>query len=47
VAIKFAFLWDMILGRQMIRKATDTSEEFVNFYWTTNVSFQNNADSRM
>jgi hypothetical protein len=37
----------VILVRGMIRKATDASEEFVNFYWTTSVPFQNNADSRM
>jgi len=47
VTFKFAFFWDVVLGRLMIRKATDSSEEFVNFYWTTCVSFQNNADSIM
>jgi len=47
VTIKFAFFWVVILRRQMIRKATDFSEEFVTFYWTTCISFQHNANSRM
>lgn len=45
VTIKFAFLWDMIVGRRIIRKATDYSEEFVYFYWTC-VTFLNTADSQ-